>query len=179
MWGKLLTLNNSTAFLYANARCPVRNTSYRDVQSIGGFATNTKETANYFFDDATFRLVNLAEVGSFNASGAAYMDTGLVGRVDRDTMLKRIHLVSDAYSAIATTPTVTVLSYQPGRNTNGSQQATVLTTGGYWDIPGNPRGRTFEAQATFPSTAGQISVSRLVFELQDSQVDKGTWLVGQ
>lgn len=170
-WGRIHTLNDTDPTNIGAAVCPVRNANYEDLVAIGGLSTNSERIANVIYGEKL--LANLSS-STLNTDGL--LRTGLIGRPDGDSVLRRVHVMTDGYAALPTTPTLVAKVYPPDKSNVQSKTASSLTNGAWWDIP-TPRGRYVELQATFPSAAGVLSIADMRCEIQPYEPDKGWRLV--
>lgn len=169
-WGRINTLNDTDPVNIGAAVCPVRNANYEDLVTLG-FSTNTGRIANVFFGEKL--LANLSS-STLNTDGL--LRTGLIGRPDGDSVLRRVHVLTDGYSALPTTPTLSALIYPPDKTAVQTKTASSLTNGAWWDVPA-PRGRYVELRATFPDDAGVVSIAGLQCEIKNYEPGKEWQLI--
>lgn len=169
-WGMLRTISDATAVTFRDPKTPVRNANYRDIVAIGGFATNTTETANLWFDDNNDRLINLAGTTYNSGSGDGFLRTGRIGDPTRDTRLTRVHLVTDAYQGLAGTCTLTVNTYPDAVTAGTSASSLTINHGQWFDV--QLTARFFELQFTLSGTTGKTSVLKAVCEFEDAGPQK-------
>lgn len=171
-WGHLIELSNKTTQTISGSKTPLRNANYRDLVAIGGFATNTSETANVFFDLTYQGPINIAGPSYTSASpaGDGFIRTGLLGIPGIDTTLIRIIPVSDAYQIMATNVSVQVVAYDGAINQLDSPAAVGMATYGEWDI--YRTARYFEFQLTADTTSIAPSYQNFIIEYKRQGSDK-------
>jgi hypothetical protein len=163
LWGRVATLQDGTAITFGQPKTPVRNANYRDLVSIGGFATNTMETANLWFDHTNDRLINQASVtygGSDNT-----IRTGMLGFPDKSTTLRRVYLVSDSYSGGNSCDTVTVNAYT-GTGGSGTSKVVSDQLNGWFDI--GMTANYFEMRFNFTTAEGTASLQKMIVEFEEA-----------
>lgn len=163
-WGHTDELADKTSLTHGDLRTPVRNANYQDMVAIGGFTTNTTETANFIFSDTGDYLLSLSGQVYTSASptGDAVLQTGLLGVPGMDVTIKRVIPVVDAYIVSNTAPTLEVLVFDSNLNLLETTSPIALSSYGQWDVVRT--GRYLQLQITAGTTAGGPNYSGFIVE---------------
>lgn len=164
LWGHSIEISNKTGQAISGSKTPLRNANYRDLVAIGGFATNTTETANVIFDVTYQGPINISGPAYTSASpaGDGFLRTGVLGIPGRRVTVKRILPVSDEYSILSTTLTIQMLIYDALLNFVASVATTNLSPYGSFDV--DKTGFWFEMQLTADTTAVAPSFQKFIVE---------------
>lgn len=163
LWGRIATLQDGTVITFNDPKTPVRNANYRDIVAIGGFATNSTETANLWFDDTNDRLINLAST-TYGGSDNSFR-TGFLGFPDRTTSLRRVYLISDSFSGTVACA-LTINAYTPSPTGSTASKAINANVNGHFDV--GMTANFFDMRFDFSTSNGQESIQKIICEFEEA-----------
>lgn len=172
-WGYTQEVADKTGLTIGDWKTPVRNVNYRDIATIGGFSTNSTETANLFWDDTNDRLLNLSGIvyTGANPSGDGFMRTGFLGRPDRDTTIVWVRPISDAFTTTDQDLTLNVIPLDALKNPWAvAPSAVTLSSDGRWDVVATAR--YFYLEITCGTDGGGPSIQRFQIGFHEADSTK-------